>query len=169
MNLASSFLAILLFAFSSQECVGQGDYSFNIGGGYRFVSCNAVETVITDPSESIVFNPRDFQGIGPITRYSFYDGMLILKTAGREIRNSNVYEKPDFSQTFYFTISSGEVSGPFSKTAAVENLNIDSLEDLEWRRPRPLAPVVIAVGILVIGLGGICLIYVWWFLPAKKS
>ena len=169
MNLANSFLAVLLFTFFAQECVAQGDYSFFIGAGYRFVRCNAVDTVIEDSTGSVVFSPMNYSGIGPITYYSFNDGMLVLKNAGREIRNSNVYEKPDFSQTFYFTISGGEVSGPFSKVAAVEKLNIDSLDNLEWRRPRPLAPLVIVVGILVIGLGGICLIYVWWFLPRKKS
>ena len=156
-----SLVWVLMTVSGNSNADAQGDYSLSLGKGYRFVRCNSVETVIEDSSGAIVFSPMDYQGIGPITHYCFTDNLLILKTAGREIRNSAVFEKPDFDKTYYFSIPSmGKVSGPFSKSDVERHLNLESVDVLPWKKPRITLPFVLGGGVLGIMVLGIAFLFV---------
>lgn len=145
------FISLLVLMSINSVCRAQGDYSLSLGKGYRFVRCNPVDTVVEDSSGRIVFSPMDYQGIGPITHYSFIDGTLVIQTAGREIRNSDFYEKPDFGKTYYFAILiSSKASGPFSRTELEEQFSIQSIRELDWKRPRRMTPFVFGVGLFAI-------------------
>jgi len=144
-----SFFVLSVF-LSTSICVAQSDYELSLGNGFRMVRCNPVETVVEDYSGAIVFSPMDYEGVGPITHYANNEGVLILRTAGREIINSAVYEKPLFDIEFFFVVrGSGKISGPLTGLSDAADFDGLRISSLEWKRTRRLSPVLVSIAILL--------------------
>lgn len=123
-----SFVTMVL----GQCAYGQGDYSHSIGGGYEFVRCNSVETVVCDTSSNVVFTPKHYVGVGPILKYAHSNGYLLLFTAGREIREAGRFESADFSKRYCFAISRSVVDGPFLENEFEIFLEREKIKDVRW-------------------------------------
>ena len=156
MNLIVRLLLGFAFAITA-PLTALADFDMTIGGGYGYVHCNSMDTVITKAySSTVIFSPRDYAGVGPIKAYSSTQSYIFLRTTGRKNRSlfdGDTFENVDNAKTFYFVIDKADDStaGPLTKTEFDGSDAVINAGQIAWQTPRhPMLKYIFAIFLLLL-------------------
>ncbi|MEW5894824.1 MAG: hypothetical protein AB1650_03540 [Candidatus Omnitrophota bacterium] len=148
-------IAVALFFLSSSSLFASGwnDYVLDIGDGYSVFRANTLDISISKGG-LLVFNPRDFGGVGPVENYQMRDRFILLKTKGRKDRNlfeGDTFQNVDYETEYYFVLrkTDDSVLGPFNEAQFEKRLADLNIATGEWIKPENPHPYVARRGQLL--------------------
>lgn len=159
---------LLLLYGGAVAATGWLDYELDIGNGYGIFRPSALDVSLVR-NHTIIVSHSSFSEIGPIVGYFNNQSHIFLRAIGWKPRSSfpqDDFKEIDSSKEFYFVvrIKDGEVTGPLSQNAFVQNPAVAASGGFEWIRPKNPNFWLPLLGTLYFILLSIPILYVlYWY------
>lgn len=150
--LRGSLLIMLCFLLCCESSFASGwhDYQLDIGDGYSIFRANSLDVGIGMNDGGLILSPRDYEGVGPIVKYSVTEDLIFARNLGRMDRNlfdGDTYQEIDYGKEYYFIIlkDTKQVLGPLNKEAFMGKASALGVTDIDWfslRNPNLLRPLL---------------------------
>ena len=164
---------LLLLYGGAVAATGWLDYELDIGNGYSIFRPSALDVSLAR-NHVVIVSRSNFSEIGPIVGYFNNHSHIFLRAVGWKRRNAfpqDEFKEIDSSKEFFFVVHvrGGEVTGPLSRNAFLQNPVVTASGSFEWIKPKNpnfWLPLLGTVYFILLSIPILYVIYWYVSLPA---